>query len=341
MSAWLRVLMPVLMLGFAHHVSAQQSETLAEARRAYEALDFELAITRASQALDVERLSRDDRIVAYELLGFAYGALDSARQAVANFRELIFLDPDREPDVNLVSPRITALYASALGQVLVVRRLRVDSATFVANQGGVPIQFQLSRPARAVVRVVGPGYDVVVDSQLVAGSGRFEWRAVAENGDPAAPGTYQVIVTAVEAGNQFAVPVEVDVVHAPVDTLAHLTRLPGYSELPETERPPRNWRPLGISVLYAGLTAGATVALENAEFGETKREVIGVAALALVTGFVMSIKKPDPQPVPANIRYNELLRENLAQRNAEIAAQNSELRRQVSITVRPSRGGSR
>jgi hypothetical protein len=333
--------MALLVLGLAERAATQESRTLAEARQAYEALDFELAIARASQALDAERLSRDDRIVAYELLGFAYGALDSARQAVASFRELIFLDPDREPDVNLVSPRITALYASALGQVLVVRRLRVDSATFVANQGSVAIQFQLSRPARAIARVIGPGYDVVVDSQLVAGAGRFEWRAVTENGDPAAPGTYQVVVTAVEAGNQFAAPLEVDVVHAPVDTLAHLTSLLGYSELPETERPPRNWRPLGVSVLYAGLTAGATVALENTEFGESKREIMGVAALALITGFVMSVKRPDPQPVPANIRYNELLRENLAQRNAEIAAQNAELRRQVSVTVRPRGKGVR
>ena len=90
-----------------------------------------------------------------------------------------------------------------------------------------------------------------------------------------------------------------------------------------------------MSVLYAGLTAGATVALENTEFGESKREVMGVAALALITGFVMSVKRPDPQPVPANVRYNELLRENLAQRNAEIAAQNAEIRRQVRVTVRP------
>jgi len=332
-----RLRIPTLLLALSPlaQASAQQSATLTEARQAYEALDFELAIRRATQALDVERLSRDDRIMAYEILGFAYGALDSARQAVASFRELIFLDPDREPDVNLVSPRITALYASALGQVLVVRRLRVDSATFVVNQGGAQIRFDLSRPARAIARVIGPGYDVVIDSQLVAGSGRFEWSAVQEDGAPAPPGTYRVIVTAVEAGNQFAAPVEVEVVHAPVDTLDHLTSLPGYTELPETERPPRNWRPLGISVLYAGLTAGATVALENSEFGESKREVIGVAAVALITGFVMSIKRPDPQPVAANIRYNALLRDNLDRRNAEIAEQNAALRRQVSVTVRP------
>jgi hypothetical protein len=332
--------LPALLVSLlASAARPQDSATLIEAQQAYEELDFETAIVRAQQALNTERLSREDRIVAHELLGFAYGALDSARQAVENFRELIFLDPDREPDVNLVSPRITALYASALGQVLVVRRLEVDSASFVANQGTVGIRFQLSRPARAIARVVGPDYDVVIDSLLVAGTGRFEWGAVTETGYPTAPGAYQVIVTAVEAGNQFAAPLDIEVVHAPVDTVDHMTSLPGYTELPETERPPRNWRPLGVSVLFAGLTGGATVALENTDFGESKREVLGVASLALITGFIMSVKNPDPVPVPANIRYNELLRENLAQRNAQIAAGNAERRRQVLVTVVPRLGG--
>jgi hypothetical protein len=330
-----------LLLGLASAAFSQESATLREAQQAYEDLDFETAITRARQALDVERLTRDDRIVAYELLGFAYGALDSARLAVESFRELIFLDPDREPDVNAVSPRITALYASALGQVLVVRRLQVNTRSFVANQGSVDISFQLSRPARAIARVVGPDYDVVIDSQLVAGTGRFEWGAVTPEGDPVTPGTYQIIVTGVEAGNQYAAPMDVEVSHAAVDTLDHLTSLPGYTELPEMERPPRDWKPLGISVLYAGLSAGATVALEHSDLGESKREVLGVATLAVLTGFIMSVKKPDPEPVPANIRYNELLRQNLADRSTQIATENAERRRQTFITVSPLPGGER
>jgi len=335
------LIVAVLTLGSVQLLEGQDNPALRQARQAYDALDFENAITNAQQALQQGLLSRDDRIIAHELLGFAFGALDSARQAVDHFRELIFLDPDREPDVNMVSPRITALYASALGQVLVVRQLRVDSASFVANQGGVDIRFQLSRPARAIARVVGPDYDVVVDSQLVAGSGRFTWRAVSPDGNPASPGSYQVIVTAVEAGNEFAAPIDVSVLHAPVDTLDHLTSLAGYSELPETERPPRNWRPLGVAVLYAGLSAGAAVALEHSDLGESKREVLSVGALGLLTGFIMSVKRPDPQLVPANIRYNQLLRENLARQNAQIAAENAARRRQVMLTIFPLAGGDR
>lgn len=325
----------VLSLTTSVVLRGQENPVLRQAQQAYDALDFGRAIATATRALG-ERLSREDRIHAHQLLGFAYGALDSARQAVSQFRELIFLDPDREPDVTQVSPRITALYASALGQVLVVRRLRVDSASFVAGRGGLGIQFQLSRPARAIARVVGTGYDVVLDSQLVAGTGRFEWRAVTESGDPVPPGSYQVIVTALESGNEFAAPIGVTVTHASVDTLDHLTRLPGYSELSETETPPRDWRPLGIAVLYAGLSSGAAVALENRDLGVSNREIIGVGIAALITGFIMSVKQPESRPVPANIRYNQLLRDDLARRNQDIIRQNIERRREVMLTIVPS-----
>jgi hypothetical protein len=319
---------------------AQDNVTVQLAQQAYDELDFPRAIDLGLQALQ-QQLSTADQIAVHELLGLTYGALDSTRQAVDHFRQLIFLDPDREPDVDVVSPRITSLYASALGQVLVVRRLRVDRASFVAGQGGLGIQFQLSRPARAIGRVVGPGYDAVIDSQLVAGSGRFEWRALTDGGDPVPAGDYQVIVTAVEAGNEFAAPLGVTVTHAAVDTLEHLTSLPGYTPLPETEVPPRDWRPLGVSVLYAGLVSGAAIALENSALGQSEREVLSISVLAVVTGLVMSIKKPDPRPVPANIRYNQLLRDNLARRNADIAAQNAERRRQVRLTIEPLEvGGS-
>jgi hypothetical protein len=330
----------VVSAGIPTLVSAQQNAAVQRAQQAYQALDFSAALRNAQTALN-QRLTQEDRILTYEILAFTYGALDSTRQAVAAFRELIFLDPNREPDVERVSPRITSLYASALGQVLVVRRTQADSSSFVAGQGMVPIRYQVSRPSRVFTRVIGPGIDAVIDSQLVAGTGGVQWDALGAGGEPLPPGDYQVVVTAQEGRNEFGTQLGVRIRHAPVDTVAHLVRLPGYTPQPEFVTPPRDWKPLGIALLATGLGAGAAVALENGQLEAGTREQLGgVSALVLITGLVMSIKKPDPQPVPANILYNQLLREQLAERNAAIAAENAARRRQTLLTVTPAIGGA-
>lgn len=319
-------------------LAAQENALVQGARQAYENLDYAGAIAGARRAL-TQRLSAADQINAYEVLAYSYGALDSARQAVDAFRELIFLDPNREPDVNRVSPRITSLYASALGQVLVVRRVRMDSTSFVSGRGAAALRYEVSRPARVIARVSGPGVSMVLDSQLVAGTGGLQWQALDSAGAPLPAGNYQLVVTAIEGSNQFATPLPVTVVHSAVDTLPHLTSLPGYSPLPEFETPPRNWRPFGVALLATGLGAGASIALENPDLeAGSRREVLSVGAAVLVTGLAMSLKKPDPRPVQANILYNQLLREQLAQRNAEIVAENAQRRRQVRVTVMETGG---
>ncbi len=322
-------------------LGAQEAENpaVARAKNSYDALDFPGAIAAARRALQ-ERLSTKDRIAAYEVLAFSYGVLDSSQQARDTFRDLIFLEPDWEPDIERVSPTIASLYREALGRVLVVRRLTVDSAAFVAGDGSVPISFELTRPGRAITRIVGPDFDAVVDSQLVAGPTQIRWRALAPDGGPAAAGSYQVIVTAIEGRNEFSATEPILVAHSPVDTMPHVTSLEGYTELPEMVSPPRDFRPLGIAALYAGLTSAATLALEDRALGGGVRPVIvSVSAGALITGLVMSVRKPDPRPVPANILFNQLLREQVAQQNVEIARQNALRRRQITLTVTPATPG--
>lgn len=318
---------------------AQENATLRQAQTAYNDLDYSGAIATAHRALS-EPLSREDRVAAYELLGFAYGSLDSTRQAVDAFRRLIFLAPDREPDVERVSPRITSLYASALGQVLVVRRLQVDSTTFVAGSGSVPIRFEVSRAAQAFTRVVGPGTDVVVDSQMVAGTARVDWSVTSHDGRPLPPGDYEIVVTAREASrNEFASPpLTLHVEHGQVDTLPHLTSLPGYQKQPEMVSPPRDWRPLALSVLYTGLASVMYLSLDKGELGSGPRTaMIAVGGATLATGLVLSLRKADPRASSTNILYNRLLGELLVQRNAEIARENATRRAQVLLSVKPFR----
>jgi len=330
----------IAIVGLAPGLGAQENSTVAAARDAYVRLDFDVAIRTAEQALD-ERLTRAERIVTYELLGLAYGALDSNRLAVDAFRELIFLDPDREPDPVRVSPRIISLYASALGQVLVVRRVDVDATSFVAGEGRTSVRFEITRPARVTARVVGDGVDLPVDSASVGvGSGELLWSVLQSDSTPLPAGRYDLIVEAASARDQFASRHPLVVTHGEVDTTAHLTSVPGYTLQDEFEQPGRNWRPLGVAALYTALASGASLALESTSLASPDRkEIGGVSFAVLLTGFVMSLKKPDPRPVPANILYNQLLREELARRNAEITAQNERRRRQVMVSVQIPGGG--
>lgn len=331
----------LLAVSTASVLPAQQRESVRRAQVAYNELDYTEAITLGRQAL-TEPLDRDDQVTVYELLGFAYGALDSTAQAVDAFRRLIFLDPDREPDVERVSPRITSLYASALGQVLVVRRLRVDSATFVVGPGGVPVRFEVSRAANTRTRVIGQGVEMVIDSQVVAAGAqvRFTWNVLGRDGAPLPAGEYQLIATAVEGErNEFSsAPHGFSIARAGRDTLPQLSSLPGYEEQPEMVSPPRDWRPMLQSLLYTGLGAGAFVAMSNAKLGTGPRTaVISVSGIALAAGLAMSLRKADPRPSRPNILYNQLLRELLAKQNADIARENAVRRTQVVVTVTPGR----
>jgi hypothetical protein len=318
-------------------MAAQQHPDVAAARQAYQSLDYRLAIAAARRALAQPRLSAEDRATAYELLAFTYGALDSTTQAVDAFRELIFIDPDREPDPRAISPRITALYANALGQVLVVRRIEADTVSFVAGQGEIPIMFDVTRrPARVTARAVGNGFDAVIATDTVVDRGHITWTATDQLGAPVPAGRYRILIEAAVGPDQYTSQVVLDLQHGTVDTLPHVSSLEGYTLQNEYEQPGRNWKPLGLAALYTALASGASLALENTNLANPpRREIGGVSLAVLVTGFVMSLQRPDSVPVPANILYNQLFRERLADENAEIAAQNARRRRQVMLTIVP------
>ncbi|MGH7699717.1 MAG: hypothetical protein ACREMJ_04245, partial [Gemmatimonadales bacterium] len=116
----------------------------------------------------------------------------------------------------------------------------------------------------------------------------------------------------------------------------------GYEYLPETEVPPKSWRPLGLAFLYAGVAGAGTAALESGDLGSgARRELLAVSVLTLAAGLVTTLKKPAPQPARANILYNRLLREQLARRNEDIARENVARRQQVEVRVVPVARGAR
>jgi len=317
---------------------AVQNATLQRAIRAYEVPDFQQVIVLGRAALR-ERLTAPERARAYELLGFAFSATSQPDSAISAFRDAIQLDPDRQLDPRRVSPRIAGYFNAALGQVLVIRQLKVDSTRFVTGtQGaGVPIRFTVTTPARVRTRALSGQNSLLIDSSIVVGTLNLRWTGILASGDPIPPGKWTIVIEAFGAGqNTFSTSQEVQVTVGAVDTLPHLTSLPGYTELPETEIPPQSGRPLGIALLYTGIAGAGALALNNGDLGSaTGREISVVAAAALITGFVMTLKKPAPRPALGNIQFNRLLKEQLSRRNTDIAQQNAQLRRQVQITVVP------
>jgi hypothetical protein len=149
-------------------------------------------------------------------------------------------------------------------------------------------------------------------------------------------GDWLLIVEAGAAQTAFSASQGIRVAHGSVDTLPHVTSLPGYQELSETEVPPQSWRPAGLAFLYTGGALIGTLGLESASLGSgSKRELGVVGAAALVAGVVMTLRKPAPRPAEGNILYNRLLREQLVRRNQEIVKENVARRQQVQVTVVP------
>jgi len=320
-----------------------QNATLRRAQQAYDNLEYRQALSLGQAALR-ERLAGAERARAYEVVGFSYAALDSILKAVDGFKQMVLIDPERQLDPNRVSPKAYSAFDVALRQVLLVRQLRIDSTSFVAGQGAVAIRFMVTQPARVVTRAIGGGgggsgggpANFLVDSSAWNGQVNLSWSPRLPNGDPVPAGTYTVVVEARLGQNTFSASQQIRVTHGRVDTLPHLTSLPGYQYLPETEIPPQTWRPLGLAFLYTGGALIGTLGLESGSLGaSSKRELGVVGGAALVTGFVMTLRKPAPRPAEGNILYNRLLTEQIARRNVDIAKENITRRQQVQLTVGP------
>src|SRR5881396_3535983 len=311
-----------------------QNATLRRAQQAFDNLDYReaLALGRASLR---ERLTGFERARAYELLGFSYSGMDSILKAVDAFKQVVLIEPERDLDPNRTSPKALSAFQVALTQILVVRQLRVDSVNFIGGEGAVGIRYTVTQPSRVVTRVTGGTMGSMrIDSTVANGQVNIRWPARLPSGDPVPAGNYNVVVEATVGQNSFSASQSIRVTHGVVDTLPHLTSLPGYTYLPETEVPPKSWRPMGLALVYTGIALAGTSALSNGNLGSASmREGGAIGGAIVLAGFIMTLKKPAPQPARGNILYNSLLREQIARRNTEIAQENTRRRQQVSLTV--------
>src|SRR5213075_856388 len=335
-TSWFAAL--VLVLPVVGQAQTIQNATLRRAQQAFDNLDYRQALKTAQASLR-ERLSGFERGRAYELLGFTYSGMDSILKAVEAFKQVVLIEPERDLDPNRTSPKALSAFQVALTQILVIRQLRVDSVQFIGGQGNVPIRYTVTQPSRVVTRVSGGplgGGSMRIDSTVANGQVNIRWPARLPSGDPVPPGNYNVVVEASVGQNSFSTSQAIRVTHGTVDTVAHLTSLPGYTFLAETEVPPKSWRPMGLALVYSGVALAGTSALSNGNLGSASlREGGAIGGGIILAGFIMTLKKPAPQPARGNILYNQLLREQIARRNTEIAQENTRRRQQVALTVAP------
>jgi len=335
-TSWLAATALIVVLPVAAGAQTVQNATLRRAQQAFENLDYRQALTIAQASLR-ERLTGFERARAYELLGFTYSGLDSILKAVDAFKQVVLIEPERDLDPNRTSPKALSAFQVALTQILVVRQLRVDSVNFVGGQGAVGIRYTVTQPSRVVTRITGGTMGPIrIDSTVANGQINIRWPARLPSGDPVPAGNYNVVVDATVGQNSFSTSQPIRITHGAVDTLPHLTSLPGYTYLPETEVPPKSWRPMGLALVYSGIALAGTSALSHGDLGSASMREGGVIGGGIVlAGFVMTLRKPAPQPARGNILYNSLLREQIARRNTEIAQENTRRRQQVALSVVP------
>jgi tetratricopeptide (TPR) repeat protein len=117
-----------------------ESETVQKGVAAYEQADFASAIELLKAALD-ESLTREEKVVAFRTLAFAYAALERPNDARAAFARLLHVDSRAELDRS-VAPRVRALFEEARAEVA-TGRAEAAAAT-------LPVLRPEVRPARAL-----------------------------------------------------------------------------------------------------------------------------------------------------------------------------------------------
>jgi hypothetical protein len=337
----MRLLWLVLVLALTRgHLVSQEHPDLIRAEQAWEALEYETVVAAAQAYLETQDLTQSERARGWELIAFAYQALGSDESSIAAFRQVLQNDPDHQLDPEIVSPQLIPLFNTALGRELVVRNVAFTDTSFVAGQGALHVSFDVTMPANQVeTRVIGPGIDRLLAITNVTDRGVVEWDALTPEGIPFPPGVYSLVINASALRTEYPRTVELEVRHGTLDTLEHVTAITGIRDtFPEEEVPPRRWEPLVVAAAAAAVTTGAVLALESSPpEGFARRELIAIDVAALLTGLTWSLRTPEPQPIPANIQANRIVRELIINENLQIAQDNERRRQQVLITVVPTR----
>jgi tetratricopeptide (TPR) repeat protein len=123
----MRSLIVCLLLAAAVPARAEvESEIVQKGVAAYDALEFDRAVQLLKQALN-ESLTREEKIITWRTLAFAYEALNKPDDARAAFTHLLKIDPNADLEKS-VAPKVRAIFEEARAQVATGRGLPAETA---------------------------------------------------------------------------------------------------------------------------------------------------------------------------------------------------------------------
>jgi hypothetical protein len=317
---------------------AQARDRLAEAIRAYQDVDFELAARLLQQ--EVARLSSSggapgDRVRALMYLGAAElfrGKRDSAATA---FRRLVLLDPRYRPDRLIFPPEITGAFERVRETTKTVAivpprdteivpgtdSLRVWLVASSEHTVDVTLRYDDGGPFRSLYR--GP----IGDSLTV------KWDGLDAAGLPAPVDRVLLRVVSFAPGGQLAVtqqlPLEIRRVRP--DTMPWPPPPADSAFLPERA----GKGPATRALLGGALLSGAAIAIPAVVGGSETSEGprVALAAAVTVAGLVGWVLHRPGRPLVANVRANKVLRDAWQRQLSEVQAENARRLAAVRLAI--------
>jgi hypothetical protein len=263
---------------------AELRDPLVLAEEAYDQVDFEAALTLATEAIEGGQRSQQEMTRLYELISMCAAALDRVDEAREAYTRMLALNPDADVDASL-APRIRTIFLEASGSWVTRRGRLAAEATPLFERG--ELRVDLSDP-------LAMGHTVVVRVRVDrAGEYREHSEAAIEHAYVEVPSlrgatSAELIVRVLDVhGNRV---VEVGTDDEPLVVRAHVAPRVDPPQVAAPDRPveptttpvtrrPWFWAVIGTAALVVvggSVAAGVVVGTRTNSIGAETEVTIGV-----------------------------------------------------------------
>lgn len=293
-------------------------DLLANARGALNDLRFADADSFTQVILAYPQLRRSDRIQALQIAaGSLFPEQEAAQQrerALTALRHLVRIAPTAGLPREVTWTGLDELYRGVIRQIFGVSATVREKNLITGPSEAVEIDVVASRPALFYLSAVPPGGNpVVLDSLRGAERGRLRMPMLAESRPRLRSGSYELVITAIDAGQPDTILLRYDaVVDAPsLDLVSVPSHFDTAILLPELTRPKRALGILGGILVAAGTIVASSVLreaeLKDAQKRDGRAVPLGIVLGGFTAGGVWLLDRG--APLPKNAAANRAARE--------------------------------